>query len=216
MSERPEARAAGWNADGSYRARTTKEIRRPGLAARGESLAAFGSPARLPRWGPVRGPRRGSRAGDPVRRPMHPCASPTRLPRWGPRRRLRCSSLKYSRNSRSSRLAGGRLARLGATPDFHDGTLGRGRGVRAQRPGRRRFAATGSRTLLSSDRSVAARRRSSPAARRMAVGVSPLDRGRAPKWCAKRIRTSGRRSCSADIRLAPPGPDDRGTRVREI
>src|SRR5712691_2724739 len=28
---------------------------------------------------------------------MHPCPTPTRLPRWGPRRRLRCSSLKYSR-----------------------------------------------------------------------------------------------------------------------
>src|SRR5439155_26118630 len=66
-------------------------------------------------------------------------------------RRLRCSSLKYSRYSRSSRLAGGagpptrlprwgprggapnaaaalgtpgRLARLGATPDFHHGLLG--------------------------------------------------------------------------------------------
>src|SRR5207247_5771350 len=51
---------------------------------------------------------------------MHPQATPTRLPR-GPRRRLRCSSLKYSRyyhptaqttrggdpGSRSSRLAGG-------------------------------------------------------------------------------------------------------------
>src|SRR5205814_105972 len=38
---------------------------------------------------------------------MHPQATPTRLPRWGPRRRLRCSSLKYSRYSRSSRLACG-------------------------------------------------------------------------------------------------------------
>src|SRR5438874_312166 len=38
---------------------------------------------------------------------MHPQATPARLPRWGPRRRLRCSSLKYSRYSRSSRLAGG-------------------------------------------------------------------------------------------------------------
>ena len=52
---------------------------------------------------------------------MHPQATPTQLPRWGPRRRLRCSSLKYSRychptaqntrgggpGSRSSRLAGG-------------------------------------------------------------------------------------------------------------
>src|SRR6266849_6403271 len=38
---------------------------------------------------------------------MHPRPTPTRLPRWGPRRRLRCSSLKYSRYSRSSRLAGG-------------------------------------------------------------------------------------------------------------
>src|SRR5438874_11065098 len=52
---------------------------------------------------------------------MHPQATPTRLPRWGTRRRLRCSSLKYSRychptaqttrgggpRSRSSRLAGG-------------------------------------------------------------------------------------------------------------
>src|SRR5438093_7964164 len=38
---------------------------------------------------------------------MHPLSTPTRLPRWGPRRWLRCSSLKYSRYSRSSRLAGG-------------------------------------------------------------------------------------------------------------
>src|SRR5438445_798374 len=35
---------------------------------------------------------------------MHPRSTPTRLPRWGPRW-LRCSSLKYSRYSRSSRLA---------------------------------------------------------------------------------------------------------------
>src|SRR5438093_4906047 len=70
---------------------------------------------------------------------MHPFSTPTRLPRWGPRRWLRCSSLKYSRychptaqttrgggpGSRSSRLAtgAGRLAGLGATPDFHHGLL---------------------------------------------------------------------------------------------
>jgi len=36
---------------------------------------------------------------------MHPRSTPTRLPRWGPRGWLRCSSLKYSRYSRSSRLA---------------------------------------------------------------------------------------------------------------
>src|SRR5438445_5911805 len=35
---------------------------------------------------------------------MHPRSTPTRVPRWGPRW-LRCSSLKYSRYSRSSRLA---------------------------------------------------------------------------------------------------------------
>src|SRR5712691_5486907 len=39
-------------------------------------------------------------------------------PRW-----LRCSSLKHSRYSRSSRLAIVPLARLGATPDFHHGLL---------------------------------------------------------------------------------------------
>ena len=37
--------------------------------------------------------------------------------------RLRYSSLKYSRYSRSSRLPAGRLARLAATPDFHHGLL---------------------------------------------------------------------------------------------
>jgi len=61
---------------------------------------------------------------------MHPQATPTRLPRWGPRRRLRCSSLKYSRYSRSSRLAGGaprpsrcdaRLSPRAANPDRRPG-----------------------------------------------------------------------------------------------
>ena len=36
---------------------------------------------------------------------MHPGSTPTRVPRWGPRGWLRCFSLKYSRYSRSSRLA---------------------------------------------------------------------------------------------------------------
>src|ERR1700704_609420 len=36
---------------------------------------------------------------------MHPRPTPTRVPRCGPRGRLRCFSLKYSRYSRSSRLA---------------------------------------------------------------------------------------------------------------
>src|SRR5947208_6602957 len=53
----------------------------------------------------IRGPQRGCRAGDPVRPALHPVSTPTRLPRWGPRFWLRCSSLKYSRYSRSSRLA---------------------------------------------------------------------------------------------------------------
>src|SRR5438105_1489605 len=36
---------------------------------------------------------------------MHPASIPARVPRWGPRNWRRCSSLKYSRYSRSSRLA---------------------------------------------------------------------------------------------------------------
>ncbi len=53
----------------------------------------------------IRGPQRGCRAGDPVRPALHPSSTPMRLPHWGPRAWLRYSSLKYSRHSRSSRLA---------------------------------------------------------------------------------------------------------------
>src|SRR6266850_2576856 len=60
--------------------------------------------------GDVRGTARIHALGSPwrksgcIRRAIHPRSTPTRLPRWGPRW-LRCSSLKYSRYSRSSRLA---------------------------------------------------------------------------------------------------------------
>jgi len=40
-----------------------------------------------------------------IRPALHPFSTPTRVPRWGPRAWLRCSSLKCSRHSRSSRLA---------------------------------------------------------------------------------------------------------------
>src|SRR5207247_6246001 len=48
-----------------------------------------------------------------IRRTMHPEATPTRLPRWGPR--------GGAPNAAAALGTPGRLARLGATPDFHHG-----------------------------------------------------------------------------------------------
>ena len=75
MASLPRRLRSDWRAH-------ARHIRIP--AAPGESPAAFGVPARLPRW-------------DPVGPALHPSSTPTRLPRWGPRVWLRCSSFKYSR-----------------------------------------------------------------------------------------------------------------------
>ena len=53
----------------------------------------------------------------------HPSSTPTRLPRWGPRGWRRCSSLKYSRYSRSSRLASRAPRPENLSPNFELGTL---------------------------------------------------------------------------------------------
>ena len=83
-----------------------------GLAARGESLAAFGAPSAAAALGtPFDGrcipspPQRGCRVGDPGAGCVAP---PSNTPGILGRRAL----------------PAGRLARLGATPDFHHGLLG--------------------------------------------------------------------------------------------
>src|SRR5712664_299421 len=58
-----------------------------------------------------------------IRPALHPSSTPTRLPRWGPRVWLRCSSLKYSRYSHSSRLAIRAHRRPRCTTNFRDATL---------------------------------------------------------------------------------------------
>src|SRR5712691_3390694 len=54
---------------------------------------------------------------------MHPRSTPTRLPRWGPR--PGCVAPRSNTPGILGRraLPSGRLARLGATPDFHHGLL---------------------------------------------------------------------------------------------
>ena len=73
-----------------------------------------------------------------IRPALHPVSTPTRLPRWGPRLRLRCSSFKYSRYSRSSRLAGRAhhrpRCRAGLSPRTASGGFGSRRDRRCAGP----------------------------------------------------------------------------------
>src|SRR5882762_3973946 len=58
-----------------------------------------------------------------IRRAMHPRSTPTRLPRWGPRPGGVAPRSNTPGILGRRALPSGRLARLGATPDFHHGLL---------------------------------------------------------------------------------------------
>src|SRR5437667_12830322 len=95
------------------------------LAARGESLAAFGAPSAAAALGtPFDGrcipapPQRGCRVGDPGASCVAPRSNTPGIAT--PPRKIRAAGAPVLGRRA---LPAGRLARLGATPDFHHGLL---------------------------------------------------------------------------------------------